>query len=569
MLDESSESEAECNTHPGSSSEEEDEGSELGSSGASSDDSDDEEVAATATESADDSFTWTEKPAATQKRFAFSGAPGRKLPVRDTSDALCYFRLFLTEDILNMMVTESNRYAHQLQSKADVKEKSRLKAWKDTDIDELLVFIALTLHHGIIQKPHLDMYWSKKPLLATPVVGSVMARNRYQLLLRCLHFVDNDTLSQTQYSNSSEKSFRKIQPFYDSLVKQFRTAYVPKQDIAIDESLMLWKGRLSMKQFNRLKRARFGVKTFELCESGSSYIWNSLVYLGLATQLDISPDTLKSSQIVLTLIKDLLQQGYCVYMDNYYTSPTLFRHLSVQGTDAVGTLRLIRKNVPNDIKKQIPRGSVVSRYSGRLLALKWKDKKDVSMLSTFHNDAVCTTVSKRGSQQQKPQVIADYNNHMGAVDQSDQMLVAYPSERKRHRVWYKKLFRHLVNQSVLNAYVLFSKDNPGRMTHLQFRISLIEQIVSFHMQAERNQRTGPRSRDEIGDVVRLTGRHFPRLIPATGKKTGPTRKCEVCCHRSRENGKKARTESRYYCQECDVALCVTPCFEVYHTERNY
>jgi len=73
-------------------------------------------------------------------------------------------------------------------------------------------------------------------------------------------------------------------------------------------------------------------------------------------------------------------------------------------------------------------------------------------------------------------VICDYNKSMGAVDMADQMLTAYPMEGRRKVVWYKKFFRHLINQAVFNAYVIHSKVATRRLTHLDFRIDLMAKI---------------------------------------------------------------------------------------------
>ena len=56
-----------------------------------------------------------------------------------------------------------------------------------------------------------------------------------------------------------------------------------------------------------------------------------------AMNLEEAADGLVSSRIVLTLVKDLLNQGHCVFMDNFYSSPSLYRQLLENQTDAVGT----------------------------------------------------------------------------------------------------------------------------------------------------------------------------------------------------------------------------------------
>ncbi|GBO32779.1 PiggyBac transposable element-derived protein 4 [Araneus ventricosus] len=64
------------------------------------------------------------------------------------------------------------------------------------------------------------------------------------------------------------------------LVQKFKSAYTPNQFVAIDESLVAFKGLLGWKQYIPTKRARFGLKFFQLCESESGYIWNSIIYTG-------------------------------------------------------------------------------------------------------------------------------------------------------------------------------------------------------------------------------------------------------------------------------------------------
>lgn len=171
---------------------------------------------------------------------------------------------------------------------------------------------------------------------------------------------------------------------------------------------------------------------------------------------------------------------------------------------------------------------------------------------------------------EKPVAVLTYNMNMGAVDVADQMLVAYPAERKRNKVWYKKMFRHMLNQTALNCYILYHKDNPSvKITHLQFRIKLIERLLeTSHDPASAQVKRGRPSVDEC-NPLRLTGRHFPKRIPPNPGKRAPTRCCKVCCSHSGPDGKKMRKETSFMCGDCDVPLCVEPCFEIYHTKKNY
>ena len=82
-------------------------------------------------------------------------------------------------------------------------------------------------------------------------------------------------------------------------------------------------------------------------------------------------------------------------------------------------------------------------------------------------------------------------------------------------------------------------------------------------------------RPRIGVALnRLLERHFIEKIPATDKCDKPCKRCVVCCvptgHKRRKGfAAPRRKETRYQCKSCLVALCVEPCFELYHTQTNY
>ena len=47
----------------------------------------------------------------------------------------------------------------------------------------------------------------------------------------------------------------------------------------------------------------------------------------------------------------------------------------------------------------------------------------------------------------------------------------------------------------------------------------------------------------------------------------PTRCCYVCSKLPGINCKPKRTS--FWCEDCGKALCITPCFKIYHTEIDY
>jgi hypothetical protein len=511
-------------------------------------------------------FNWSSRQTDRNKK-PFTGSTGIQVNIEKTNDPLEYFKLFVCEELINLVVMETNHRAAQLKE-INTKPKARIVNWTDTNSNEIMVYLAMILYQGLVQKPEMELYWSTHKLFDTPYIRNIMSERRFSLLSKCLHFVDNSTIDAN--ASSREKSLAKISPVFDIIIDRFSNVYLPKENIAIDESLMLWKGRLSMKQYIPSKRARFGLKSYELCESSSGYIWKSILHTGPTMHLNDAPDNLISSRIVMTLMSQLLGKGYTLYLDNWYSSPSLFRELVNNDTNAVGTVRLGRKNMPKEMKPKIKIGETVSFYERDMMAMKWHDKREVSMLSTYHNDEMVLKV-RRGTEKSVPVAITNYNENMGAVDVADQMLVAYPIERKRHKIWYKKQFRHLINQCVLNAFILYNKKNEVQSTHLKFRTQLIERIIEdYHGPIIYQKNLAARQSVEGMGSVRLTERHFPSFIPSTEGKAAPTRRCRVCCSKANhEQQKKTRKETRYMCSPCNVALCPAPCFEKFHTKKNY
>ncbi|KAG8234258.1 hypothetical protein J437_LFUL016018 [Ladona fulva] len=227
--------------------------------------------------------------------------------------------------------------------------------------------------------------------------------------------------------------------------------------------------------------------------------------------------------------------------------------------DCVGTLRTNRKNVPKKVKdKQLKKGELAGQHCGPVSVVKWKDKKVVTMISTFHGIET-KTIIKRGNELIKPVSIIDYNKHMGGVDLKDQFLQSYLIERKRLNKWYMKLFRRLLNSAVLNALIIYRENIDKKVDHYDFRVELVEKL--FMKYAKKDTRVpGRHSTDSL--LPRLTERHFIRRIPPSGKKQHPQRRCVVCAKHSR------RRDTVYFCENCDVGLCFD-CFEIYHTKQNY
>lgn len=154
---------------------------------------------------------------------------------------------------------QTNLYAEQKQ------EPGERSVWYPLTVSEFKAWIALTLDMGILKKPSLRLYWSTDSILKTSFFPSVMARDRYFQILRYLHFADNRDEVKDKDSPGYDKLF-KIRKLLDVLLPRFTDVYSPERNLAVDETLIKFKGRVHFHQFIPIKPGHFGIKCFTLAE---------------------------------------------------------------------------------------------------------------------------------------------------------------------------------------------------------------------------------------------------------------------------------------------------------------
>ncbi|KAM9299393.1 piggyBac transposable element-derived protein 4-like [Gastrophryne carolinensis] len=475
----------------------------------------------------------------------FDSVPGVNV---DTTNfrLIDFLNLFVSEAILLDMVHYTNLYAEQVLTQNPPQRHGM--AWQPTNLSEIKKFWGLTLAMGIVKKFSIESYWDTQSILATRLFPAIMSRNRYEILLRFLHFNDNTTAIPR--GQPGHDRLHKLRPLINSLSERFAEVYTPSQNVSIDKYIPS-------------KRARYGIKFYKLCDSVTGYTKFFWIYEGRDTHLDPPGCPLNltiSGKIVWELMTPLLGRGYHLYVDNFYSSIPLFRALYSLDTPACGTINRNRKGLPRSmLQKKLNRGESYALRSDELLAVKYMDKKNVIMLTTIHDESVMT-VRQRGPRPpyQKPRCIKDYNKFMGGVDKTDQILTYYNATRKS-RAWYKKVAIHLVQLATFNSFVVFKAAVPGsNLTFIKYQQQLLPALLfgdteeAPEMSANDNQ-------------ARLVGKHFIKCIPDMGGKRYPQKACRVC----RSHG--IRKDVRYYCPTCpsQPGLCFEHCFEAYHTQLNY
>ncbi|KAI4485674.1 hypothetical protein M0802_012623 [Mischocyttarus mexicanus] len=166
------------------------------------------------------------------------------------------------------------------------------------------------------------------------------------------------------------------------ILDNFQTAYSPSKALSLDESLLLFRGRLSFRQYILGKKARYCVKLFEP-NTLVGYVLNIEIYEGKSHNIE---KTSKTSSLVLRLMQPYLNKRHHLFMDNFYNSVELSKELLKHKTHTTGTLCPNRKGNPQEVtSKKLKKGEYIWRRRGQIYILKWRDKRDVLSITTNYN----------------------------------------------------------------------------------------------------------------------------------------------------------------------------------------
>ena len=226
------------------------------------------------------------------------------------------------------VLTNTNNYARARLGSMPPRRRSLFRTWKDVTLQEIKAFIGVIIQMGLVQLSDIKDYWSTHITLSLPFYRSVFSRDRFLQIFWMLHV--GETPSPTKRS--------KIQPFLDMMIPLFQLHRTPSREVAVDESMIAFRGRVSFRQYVKGKPQPWGIKAYVLSESTSGYMYNLLVYYGKETQLITTRNLNHTTKVVLTLVSPLANKGYDLYTDRFYTSPEIASELLQIDTTLTGTV---------------------------------------------------------------------------------------------------------------------------------------------------------------------------------------------------------------------------------------
>ncbi|XP_055010857.1 piggyBac transposable element-derived protein 4-like [Boleophthalmus pectinirostris] len=416
-------------------------------------------------------------------KFRPSRIVGPQLSVTSSYSPRELFQLFFSSEVITSLIQNTNSYGKRANANfAAVTSK------------DMFSYIALVLYMGVVPLKTLLDYWRSTRLYTLPFPSSTMNRQRFNDISRCLHMNHPDVEAENELKKGTQDYDKlcKVRPLYKQILEACQTYYHPKQHISIDERMVASKARIGFKQYVKNKPTKWGFKLFVLADS-SGYTVNFFIYDGKVGEPSGNG---QSYDVVMRLLNSTkLGTGYKLYVDNYYTSPTLFRHLLKRKISACGTIRSTLRDYPKATRNKMPpkaaRGTIRWLRQKDLLFVKWFDAREVTICSTMHKASAKEFVKRKVKNEQGrwaerqvlvPDCVKDYNRHMGGVDLSDALINSYNVVHKTKK-WYKTLFYHFIDIAAVNAFILHRQlsamHRQTPLTQKAFREALILELADI------------------------------------------------------------------------------------------
>ena len=328
--------------------------------------------------------------------------------------ALQAFLCFFDDELVDKIHFETNLYCTQKHKIGNITK------------EEIFVFLGINLIMSYHKLPSIRHYWMNADGMGVPLIRNAMTRDRFVFILGKIHLNDNQ-----KNNPSNQDKLYKVRPIIEKLNTLFEEKRAPREFHSVDESMIRFKGRSSLKQYNPMKPITRGYKLWCIADN-DGYVYKFDIYAGKKSREDDNGseniDALGlGGAVVASLTEKLKGRNHKIFFDNFFLSIPLMEYLQGKTILACATIRSSRKNFPPMSEdKTLRRGDFDFRSTANAVTVyKWKDRRVVNFISNYHKATVTTVLRKEkdGSKKQIPclQLVKDYNQNMGGVDKHDML----------------------------------------------------------------------------------------------------------------------------------------------------
>jgi len=386
---------------------------------------------------------------------------------RECDTACDYAKLFLTDEVLSILVTHTNLAAI---THPRLLSKRRFQNWKPTTAKEMLCFIGLCAFLGVVKVQNRKHVWSKSSIYRQKWLSKRMSLRRFESIITALNVADGWSLSDHRLSKKNKE-----RPFWqmDDILRMFNVAskkyWSMGRLMSLDEAVIPFKGRHRARCYNKNKPSKYHLKKFGLMCAKTGYNYCSYFYEGKGEMRGRVAASTWPIMRLLDACPELHDDNRVLAVDNWFSSAASLGECARKGISFVGTMR------PGRLQLESAKGRGTFPLAGVLRAAgvakakrgdycchkttfenppvthyvtAWQDKQPVYVLSSYppHVGRCVRKIRQDGvwtaQTFERPTTVQDYNSAMGGTDLHDMRLALLRTTVKSRR-WQVLVFATL------------------------------------------------------------------------------------------------------------------------------
>jgi len=300
-------------------------------------------------------------------------------------------------------------------------------------------YIGVILLMGLTKFSTIAQYWSGNEFGICAMAKALMSKNEFWTISKNIH---------TDIKNKESK-------FEEIINKKIKEYYIPGTELAIDETIALFKGRFAARQHIKSKPNSTGIKMYGVADQ-RGYLYGIWTYKGSDTKYNAKP-----MDVVLDYAKLFKPEDNHIFIvDSYYGSLKLAIKLQQLGYKFIMTCRsdrpvqLFKDYLQVGLKQK---GTWRQAYNNKLqiLATSFHDTKICHFLSNCFQNGLSDEHNKTRTYD-----VQQYNKYKGGLDVADSHATRNLSDHRQSR-WTKKALIFHIKQIVVNSWIIYKIINKN------------------------------------------------------------------------------------------------------------
>ncbi|KAJ8250465.1 hypothetical protein COCON_G00223870 [Conger conger] len=406
--------------------------------------------------------------------------PTQKMPA--TATALDFFQLFVPDNAIHNMVTQTNMYAKKYQERFGSDE-----SWQSVTTAEMKAFLGFMTSTSVQRCESVLSIWSSG-FFSNKSIAPQMSQARFERILKYFHIV-------AFRSSHGSQGLYKIQPFLDSVQQAFSCTFRPSQTQVLHEPLIdedpVFITSCTERELRKRKKRKFSLWVRQCTATG--FISQVYVYLKEGPGPD-GVDALKNkpqlhSLVAKQLCHNLSGRNAIIFTGPSITSLSLFTEFQKQDIYCCGLLSTRKSDCTGLPPSMLSnpetaqhRGQSHIKMRGTMSLISWHNKATFRFLTNAYPPSKQGVIIKRKSGEIAcPLAVEAFAAHLSYICKYDDKYSKYFIFHKPNKTW-QQVFWLTVSIAINNAYILYKMSDAyhvKRYSRAQFGERLVRELLDL------------------------------------------------------------------------------------------